>query len=67
MNAEREKATANESLKAAWWFSAARMREERTRSLSLRYAIRSIPLRAATWVYGKPGRYQGCLVSRLCI
>lgn len=49
MKAERANARANESLNAVCWFSAARMREERMRSLSLRLETRSIPLRAATW------------------
>lgn len=49
MKAERAKARANESLNAVCWFSAARMRDERMRSLSWRLDTRSIPLRAATY------------------
>lgn len=39
---------ANENLKAVCWFSMARIRDEGTRSLSLKCETRSIPLRAAT-------------------
>jgi hypothetical protein len=48
MKAERVKARAKDSLKAAWRLSAARMRDDLTLSLSFRYETRSIPLRAAT-------------------